>query len=173
MRASFGWLLSLAVAGCAGSQASSSGSASAQAGSGANTFGAKLDSGSEVPPPNVGSATPSGTAIFTRSGDTLQYRVSASGLTSPVTMAHIHLGGPGVAGPVIVPLGISPGSGEGTAQGEGTIDAAQINGKNPDGSAMTMDDLLKAMRSGATYVNVHTQNNKPGEVRGEIRPQGS
>jgi CHRD domain len=170
MRASAGWLLSLAIAGCASSQASSSGSTSAS--SGGQTFGARLDSVSEVPPPNVGSATPSGTATFTRSGDTLQYRLSATGLTSPVTVAHIHLGEAGVAGPVIVPLSISPGSGEGTAQGEGTIDASQIKGKNPDGSAMSMDDLLKAMHSGTTYVNIHTQNNKPGEVRGEIRPQG-
>jgi hypothetical protein len=164
------WTLSLLLAGCASSQAASSGS---QASSGGQTFGARLDSAHEVPPPNVGSATPTGTATFTRSGDTLQYRVSASGLTSPVTVAHIHLGQPGVAGPVIVPLSISPGSGEGTAQGEGTIDASQIKGKNPDGSPMTMNDLLKAMSSGDTYVNVHTQNNKPGEVRGEIRPQGS
>lgn len=173
MRKAIGWMLSLALAGCASSQAASSGSSASQAGGSGQTFDARLDSQSEVPPPNVGSATPSGTATFTRSGDTLRYRLSASGLTSPVTAAHIHLGGPGVAGPVIVPLSISPGPGEGTAQGEGTVDASQIKGKNPDGSTMSMDDLLKAMRTGATYVNIHTQNNKPGEVRGEIRPQGS
>ena len=33
---------------------------------------------------------------------------------------------------------------------------------------MTLDDVLAAMRSGGTYVNVHTANNKPGELRGQI-----
>jgi CHRD domain len=31
---------------------------------------------------------------------------------------------------------------------------------------------LAAMQSGATYVNVHTANNKPGEVRGQIEKRG-
>ena len=75
-----------------------------------------------------------------------------------------------MAGPVIVPLAVTPGPTEGTAVGEGTIDASAINGKNADGSAMTMSDLLAAMRSGNTYVNVHTANNKPGESRGQIQP---
>jgi hypothetical protein len=33
---------------------------------------------------------------------------------------------------------------------------------------MTLDDVLSAMRLGGTYVNVHTANNKPGEIRGQI-----
>jgi 3-hydroxyacyl-CoA dehydrogenase, NAD binding domain/CHRD domain len=173
MNRTLGWILSLALAACASSQSTSGSTPSSGSKASGQTFTAQLDSASEVPPPNVGSASPSGTATFTRASDTLQYRLSATGLTSPVTAAHIHLGGPGVAGPVIVPLSIAPGSGEGTAQGEGTIDASQIKGKNPDGSPMSMDDLLKAMRNNETYVNIHTQNNKPGEVRGAIRAQGS
>ena len=39
-----------------------------------------------------------------------------------------------------------------------------------DGSPMTMDDLLAAMRAGGLYVNVHTASNKSGEVRGQIKP---
>jgi hypothetical protein len=34
---------------------------------------------------------------------------------------------------------------------------------------MTMDDLLAALRSGGLYVNVHTANNKAGELRGQIK----
>ena len=83
-------------------------------------------------------------------------------------MAHIHLGAPGAPGPVIVPLKVSAGSWPGTATGEGTFDASGVKGKKPDGSAMTLDDVLAAMRSGGTYVNVHTANNKPGELRGQI-----
>jgi len=129
---------------------------------------AKLDSASEVPPPNVGSSSPSGMATFTPSADGMTYKVTVSGLSSPVTVAHIHAGGPGVAGPVIVPLTISAGSDPTSATGEGTIDASAIKGKNADGSAMTMNDLMSAVRSGNAYVNVHTQNNPKGEVRGQI-----
>jgi CHRD domain-containing protein len=130
---------------------------------------ATLDSGSEVPPPSVDpSASPSGTADFTVTGTSVSYKLSASGLSSAPLMAHIHLGAPGAAGPVVVPLNVAPGPSAGTATGEGTFDASAIKGKNGDGSPMTFDDLLAAMRSGATYVNVHTANNKPGEVRGQI-----
>ena len=33
---------------------------------------------------------------------------------------------------------------------------------------MTMSDLLAGMKNGSLYVNVHTQNNPKGEVRGPI-----
>jgi hypothetical protein len=103
---------------------------------------------------------------------TVVYRVHVTGLTSPYAAAHIHLGGPGVAGPVVVALPLSPGATAGAADGEGTIDATQIVAKNSDGSTMSMADLLEAMRGGRTYVNVHTQNNKGGELRGPIETQG-
>ena len=133
-------------------------------------FQAKLDSASEVPSPSLSGTSPSGTATFTPQGDTLIYKVAVIGLSSPYVAAHIHTGAPGVAGAVIVPLALVAGPGEGTASGEGTIDAAAIKGKNADGSAMSMADLLAAMRGGNTYVNVHTANNKAGEARGQIQP---
>ncbi len=133
------------------------------------TFQAKLDSSSEVPPPTLDAgASPSGNASFTVQGNTVAYKLNASGLSGPPVAAHIHLGAPGAAGPVIVPLAVAAGPSTGTAAGEGTFDASGVRGKKPDGSAMMLDDVLAAMRSGGTYVNVHTANNKPGEVRGQI-----
>jgi hypothetical protein len=161
--------LSLAMAACAGAK-TSEGSAAGMAAAGGKTMQAKLDPMGEVPPPSLGSATPSGTVSFTVNPDSLSYKVTAMGLSSPVTVAHVHAGGPGVAGPVVVPLTISPGSDPGTASGEGTIDAGAIKGKNPDGSAMTMKDVIAAIQGGSTYVNVHTQNNPKGEIRGQITP---
>jgi len=133
------------------------------------TFQAKLDSSSEVPPPTLDAgASPSGNASFTVQGNTVAYKLNASGLSGPPVAAHIHLGAPGAAGPVIVPLAVAAGPSTGTAAGEGTFDASGVRGKKPDGSAMMLDDVLAAMRSGGTYVNVHTASNKPGEVRGQI-----
>jgi|SRR5437763_1431130 len=138
--------------------------------SGPETFQAKLDATNEVPPPSLSGTSPSGTATFKHEGNSIAYKVNVSGLSSPLTVAHIHVGAPGVAGPVVVPLALTPGPTEGTAVGEGSFDASAIKGKNADGSPMSMADLLAAMQNGGTYINVHTANNKPGEARGQIQP---
>ena len=171
-----------AVAACASSQASrsdtssssgmqsgasSSGMQSGSGMSGGQSFSAKMDAQSEVPQPNVGSAMPSCTATFQSDGQSLTYKVDAQGLSSPFTAAHIHVGPPGVAGPVVAPLQMTD-NGNGSASGSGTVDASSIKGKNPDGSAMSMKDVVTLLGSGNAYVNVHTQNNKAGECRGQI-----
>jgi len=167
MRRTFPVVVGLAMAACA--TASSSQPEPSKAAAAPETFQARLDPRSEVPAPNLdGAASPSGMASFTVNGTTVVYKLSASGLSSAPLMAHIHLGAPGAAGPVIVPLNLAAGASAGTAAGEGTFDASGVKGKKADGSAMTLDDVLAAMRSGGTYVNVHTANNKPGEVRGQI-----
>lgn len=143
--------------------------AGVQKSSGPETFHARLDTASEVPPPSVGAAAPAGTATFTASGGVIVYNVSVTGLSSVFTAAHIHGGAEGALGLVVVPLAVSGGP-NGTASGEGTIEAAAIKGTNPDASPMTMNDLLAAMRSGGCYVNVHTAGNPKGEIRGQVRP---
>jgi hypothetical protein len=159
-----------ALAGCATGSSSSSQPQSTRFSSGAETFQARMDARSEVPPPNLdSSASPTGNAMFTVNGTTVAYKINASGLSGPPTAAHIHTGEPGVAGPVLVPLTVTAGSSPGTATGEGTFDASAVKAKKSDGSAMTMDDVLSAMRNGETYVNIHTANNKPGEIRGQIQ----
>jgi hypothetical protein len=159
------WICTALLA-CASAPAAKTGSESKAA---ADTFHAKLDATNEVPQPSLSGNTPSGTATFTPQDDALLYQVKVTGLSSPYVAAHIHTGAPGVAGPVVVPLTLTGGP-DGTASGEGRIDASGIKGKNADGSPMSMADLVAAMRSGGTYVNVHTANNKAGEARGQIQP---
>jgi hypothetical protein len=36
---------------------------------------------------------------------------------------------------------------------------------------VTFEDLIESMRNGRTYVNVHTKNYIPGELRGQVQPQ--
>jgi len=166
MRRAFLLMAGFAAATCATSQPQPEPAKLAAPG---ERFQAKLDARNEVPPPTLDSgASPSGTATFTVQGATVAYKLSAAGLSGPPTAAHIHLGATGASGPVIVPLAIAAGSSPGTAVGEGSFDATGVKGNKADGSAMSLDDVLAAMRSGGTYVNVHTANNKPGEVRGQI-----
>ena len=68
------------------------------------------------------------------------------------TMAHIHRGAKGQNGPVVVPL----------AKSGDTYTA-------PAGAKLSAADL-QAFREGRLYVNVHTDRNKGGEVRGQLSP---
>ena len=68
------------------------------------------------------------------------------------TMAHIHRGAKGVNGPVIVPL--------------------DKNGDTytaPAGRKLTPEQI-NDLKAGNLYVNVHTNRNKGGEVRGQLQP---
>lgn len=52
----------------------------------------------------------------------------------------------------------------------GTIRAADVIGPEGQGiAAGEFDELILAVREGATYVNVHTSGRPGGEVRGQIR----
>ncbi len=116
-------------------------------------YKANLSAASEAPP--VQSA---GTGMAAVSVDTatkqLSWRVDYSGLSGPLTGAHIHCGAPagGNAG-VAVPLGAAPNLAS-PIQGSGTM----------------TDPQLAQLQGGQCYVNLHTDKNKPGEVRGQLAP---
>lgn len=133
-------------------------------GAGALIFTASLSGGNEVPPVSTAAT---GTATFTARGDSVRFRVDVQNLVD-ARAAHVHLGGAGVAGPVVVPLPFDArtGSFSGTLT-EGTFRAANIVGT----TAVSMDSLLTMMGDGRVYVNVHTAANPPGEIRGQIRRQ--
>jgi hypothetical protein len=129
-------------------------------------------------PPTTSTAT--GTGTFQDNGGTMAFTVTAQGLTSNWTLAHIHLGDAGIPGGVIADLATSsgpatpPNATSGTITG--TILAPKTGVRNPatplgDGGIMTYDDLITLMRNGNTYLNIHTVNNGGGEIRGQIAPQ--
>ena len=109
---------------------------------------ASLSGATEVPPTT---SKGTGTADFTfdTASKKLEWTVSYTGLTGPVTAGHIH--GPAAAGAnagVEVPFQAGPSPMKGSA----TLTDAQAA------------DLL----GGKTYVNLHTADNKGGELRGQI-----
>ena len=83
--------------------------------------------------------------------------------------AHVHLAPPGENGPIVLPLlgnPFIPDPGL-TVNGilvEGTATAADVSGP----LAGDLDALIDAMLNGDTYVNVHTVEFRPGEIRGQI-----
>jgi hypothetical protein len=142
-----------------------------------DNFVATLSGAQEVPARDTQAV---GVATFKlrEDGTALEFKLNVANLDNPF-MAHIHCGAVGVNGPVGVTLFMGAPAG-GVVNGtlaEGTITA-------PDaGNACGWADLaavLAAMSSGATYVNVHTNdgvappNTGPGdfpggEIRGQVR----
>jgi CHRD domain len=113
-----------------------------------------LNARQERPRPkgNVRRATGTFTATVTKLGTTgtMPWRLRFSGLTGRAVAAHIHIGSRGRAGPVAVSLCGPCRSG---ARGTANLNAA----------------VLTALEAGRAYVNVHTQRNPAGEIRGQVR----
>jgi hypothetical protein len=89
----------------------------------------------------------------------MSYDLSATNLNG-FMMAHIHQGKAGENGqPITAPLSI----------GKGKITSSDLQG--PLAGKQT-SDLVNIMKSEVFYVNVHSNQNQNGEIRGQIRSSG-
>lgn len=113
--------------------------------------------------------TTAGTAGGTVTGEIgIRWRLDVENIND-VTAAHIHVGAEGENGPVMIPLFTGPPK-EGEFSGtlaEGTLTEADLN--NIEGR--TAEEVAELIRTGRTYVNVHTAENPDGEIRGQIKPE--
>ena len=113
-----------------------------------------------------------------RTNQTLSFSLTFSGLSSPVTQAHIHFGKIHMAGGVMVffcsnlasaPPGTQPCPASGGTV-TGTLSAANvlpIAAQNvPAGD---FEAIVDALESETAYANIHTSAFPAGEIRGEIR----
>lgn len=123
-------------------------------------FNAKL-SGEEEVPPSESKAT--GVAEVTPSGESVSYTVNATNIQG-VTAGHIHSAEKGANGEVVVTL-FKFDSAQNQVSENGTITADKLEGPM---SGKTISDLQNAMRNGTTYVNIHTEQNPNGGIRGQI-----
>jgi hypothetical protein len=108
-----------------------------------------LGGAQEVPPVET-SASGSG-SITVDEDKSVSGSVTTKGING--TMAHIHEAAPGHNGGVAVPL-IKKGDNEWVV---------------PAGAKLT-EDQYKAFKAGNLYVNVHSDANKGGEIRGQLKP---
>ena len=116
------------------------------------TFKADLKGASEVPP-NTTAGSGTVTATFDPATKQLTWSGSYSGLTGPVTAAHIH--GPAEAG-----------------KNAGVVMWISEKGQpfpSPfKGSATLTDAQATELMAGQYYINVHTAANPGGEIRGQL-----
>ena len=105
-------------------------------------------------------------------GDTLTYRLSIRDFSEPPLFSHIHFARPDVNGGVAAFLCGGGGKPACPANGTvtGTIVMTDVIGPAGQGIAGgEFGELVRAMRNGATYVNVHSPTYPTGEIRGNIK----
>ena len=110
-------------------------------------FKATLGGGEEVPPVQT-SGKGELTATFDQGSKRLTWKGNYSGLSGPATAAHFHAAEKGKNGGVAVP--ISPSA------------------SPMEGSATLTDQQAADLLAGRWYVNIHTEANKAGEIRGQM-----
>lgn len=124
-------------------------------------------------------------ARIARDNRAIEWELSYSDLEGTVQQAHIHFGTAGVNGGIIVFLCTNQANGPvGTplcprppAVISGRIFAADVSPNIAATQAVRaqgiasgeIEELSRAMRAGATYVNVHTSLWPNGEIRSQIR----
>jgi len=106
--------------------------------------------GAEETPPVTTSA--SGTGTITIAADkSVSGTIKTTGIDG--TVAHIHVGPPGQSGPPIITF-------DKGADGVWSV---------PAGSTLT-DAQYASFKAGNLYVNVHSAEHKPGEIRAQLKP---
>jgi CHRD domain len=114
------------------------------------------------------------------SAGVFEYKLTYSGLQSPITQSHIHFGQKDVNGGVSVFLCTNLGNGPagtplcpGTTSGTiaGTFNAASVVGGAAGQGILPgeLNELLVAIENGLGYCNLHTETFPTGEARGQIR----
>jgi len=136
-----------------------------------SAFGANLTTGAELH--EVVGSEAHGTFRIKETRHGFAFRMQVKGLSGPVWGAHIHgLAGAEANAGILVSLCGAPGptavetcttSDKGTLHVHGRISADLLADWG-----LSAGELATAMADGLTYLNVHTDLNPAGEVRGQI-----
>jgi CHRD domain len=127
-------------------------------------FAANLTGQQEVPSVDT-KAT--GEAIFIPVipfNETIDFYVNTTAIKA-ATRGHIHIGAQGENGPIIVTL-LNYTSPQDTVTEKHRFTASNLEGPM---QGKTIEGLRNAMQNGTTYVNIHTEQNLNGEIRGQIK----
>jgi hypothetical protein len=143
---------------------------------GKQSFKAELNGYSEVP---AISSTGSGEFLLrVVADDELAFELTYRDLEGTVTTAsHVHLGQTSVNGGVS--FFICGGGGRDACTPtsgtfSGSVRAADVIGPTGQGLApLEFEEMVRAIRAGAAYINVHTNKHPGGEIRGQIRGEGN
>jgi hypothetical protein len=132
-------------------------------------FDARLTGASEVPPVQTNASGFADIDVEMEDGQqrVIDYHLYINNIDR-VTQAHIHQGNSSENGPIIVPL--FNASSTPTVPVTGQLAEGHITPANFVGPLQgeQLDDLIALMQNETAYVNVHTEQNPQGEIRGAV-----
>jgi hypothetical protein len=133
----------------------------------AQDYDANLTGSMQVPPVTT-NATGLAELELNDDGDEISYDIQVEDIEG-ATQAHIHQGSEGENGDVVVSLF---NSSEPTDVNDGTLTDGDFTSEDFVGplQGQNMSALVELMDNGQAYVNVHTESNPDGEIRGTIVP---
>ena len=109
----------------------------------------------------------------------IEYQLTYEGITTHVLFAHIHIGAQGTTGGVVLFLcnnddttapADTPSCPEGNGTVTGTLTAENIVPRPAQGIDVgEFDEIIRMIRRGGAYGNVHSEQSQPGEIRGNLR----
>ena len=126
-------------------------------------------------------------AAVNRAGTAISYTLRYDHLEGAVHQSHIHFGQEGVNGGIVVFLCSNLGNGPADtppcppppATVTGVLTADDVSAVPASAGAVTQgigpgefDELVRAMRAGVTYANVHSDRWPGGEIRGQFDREG-
>ncbi|WP_394821251.1 CHRD domain-containing protein [Pendulispora albinea] len=124
-------------------------------------------------PANASQARGRTTLTVGRDDATINFAIEYSDLSGPPTVAHVHFGARATNGGVTFFFcggGGKPACPTGTSGTiSGTVQAADVLG--PVGQGIdpgALPEVLRAIRRGVTYSNIHSAKYPAGEIRGQI-----
>ncbi|MFC4873334.1 CHRD domain-containing protein [Negadavirga shengliensis] len=127
-------------------------------------YNTRLTGDQEVPAVDT-KARGVGNFKFNSDNSSLSFQVNVAQLEN-VRFAHIHIAKVGVSGPIVVDLRLDRVDGPvNGVYAKGEITDANLRGMMTGGD---LKSLREAIRTGNAYVNVHTDDYPPGEIRGQL-----
>jgi CHRD domain-containing protein len=124
-------------------------------------------------------------AMINRDDQSIDFELRYNGLQGTVQQAHIHVAQLSVNGSIVIwlcqtptfldPTGLAGACAAGQASEavvRGTITSANVIAGSTASQQLTAGDLaevIRAIRAGTAYANVHTTLSTGGEIRGQIR----
>ena len=124
--------------------------------------------GTEERPTQVATQATGALTVTFKDANTVNLQVKTQNLAG-VTGAEVHVGALGTSGPVIFPLYTASGSSSFPSNLNQNLTAGNFTPQSSAG-INTFADAVNAINAGNAYVNISTQQNPAGELRGQIGP---
>lgn len=107
-------------------------------------------------------------ALLDQTDNELEFSVTYKGLSDRPTIAHLHRGQEGEEGPPVRTIFGQPKIEQAPNSAPEGKNGFVSGAWNQEGEQPLTDELVEAILSGEIYVNIHTELNPAGEIRGQL-----